>query len=201
MNKCVFNAIILSVLVFSFSLTSFAKAPSAEENPMASFMGAKWGVSATYFEQNFPYQSQLKKDDEFFYLNDFKLGDLKIYRIKFKFKGLSGTDMKLSKRNMDSLFLTEAYMFIKPEQFETLFDIFKLKYGEPAKYDEFETRDSTGHKFFQKVARWESKDIKRMIIMERQASKIVDGVIMFIPTEEPKKIIKKDKIKEAADKI
>ena len=201
MKKSIFLSIVLLILLLSSPFSSFVQGQGAEENPMATFMGVKWGITATNFEQNFPYQSQLKKDDEFFYLNDFDLGDLVIYKIRFKFQGLSGADVKFNKKNFDSLYLTEAFMFIKPDQFEPLFEIFKVKYGEPQKFDEFETRDSTGNKFIQKVARWENKDLKREIVMEKQASKIVDGVIMFIPIEEAKKVVKKDKIKEAADKI
>jgi hypothetical protein len=92
-------------------------------------------------------------------------------------------------------------MYIKPDQFETLLQIFKTKYGEPTKSDEFETRDSSGNSFLQKVARWEAQDIKRLIIMEKQASKLVDGITMFIPIKPKKPVEKKDKIKEAAEKI
>jgi hypothetical protein len=90
---------------------------------------------------------------------------------------------------------------MKPEQFETLLQVFKVKYGEPLKYDEFDVRDSSGKKFLQKVARWEHKELKRLIIMERQASKLVDGMVMLIPIEPKTKEEKKDKIKEAAEKI
>ena len=155
------------------------------DSPMASFMDLKWGTNLNSFVTDFKYAEQLKKDDDFYYLLDFQLGDLLIPKIKFKFETKDGQQLKLNKRqNYDFLFLTEIYMFTKPEQFDTLFTIFKAKYGEPKKYDEFEVRDSKGQPFTQSMARWEDEKIKRMILMERLASKLVDGMVTLIPIKE-----------------
>jgi hypothetical protein len=174
---------------------------SSGENPMSSFMGCNWGMSANTFSQEFMYKDELRKDDDFYYLSNFELGDLVIKKIKFKFETRDGKQLKLRKKDYDNLYLTEIFIFMKPEQFETLLQIFKVKYGEPKELDEFEVRDSAGKRFLQKVARWEDETIKRLIVMERQASKLVDGMVMFIPKKEKGKVVKKDKIKEAADKI
>jgi hypothetical protein len=192
-------------LLFSFNSIAAAQGPQlAGDHPMASFMDAKWGITAADFTTNFEYKDSLKleRNTNFYYLTNFKLtGDLTLKKIKFKFVSKGSQDLKLSSRTLDSFILAEALIFMKPEQFETLLQIFKVKYGEPTKYDEFDVRDHTGKSFLQKVARWENKEIKRMIIMERQASKLVDGMVMLIPIEAKTKKQKKDKIKEAAEKI
>ena len=203
MKKTFFLSIVLFIFLFSFQTIAEAQeAPSAGESPLASFMGAKWGMSAEDFSNHFRYSDQIKKEkDEFFALDNFELGGMVIKKIRFKFDAKGNKDDKLTKRNYNHLFLSEAFMYIKPDQYETLLQIFKTKYGEPTKSDEFETRDSSGNSFLQKVARWEAQDIKRLIIMEKQASKLVDGIITFIPIKPKEKVEKKDKIKEAAEKI
>jgi hypothetical protein len=203
MKKTIFLPIGLLILLMSFhSIAEAQEGQSTGENPMATFMGAKWGMSAEDFTQHFRYKNQIRKDkDEFFSLNDFELGGMVIKKIRFKFEASGNKDVKLVKKDYNHLFLTEIFMYIKPDQFETLQQIFKTKYGEATKYDEFETRDSSGNSFLQKVTRWEAQDIKRLIIMEKQASKLVDGIAMFIPIRPKVKAEKKDKIKEAAEKI
>lgn len=201
------NIILVSVvfcLLFSFNSIAVAQEQQpAGDHPMASFMDAKWGMTAADFTTNFEYKNSLKleRNANFYYLTNFKLGDITLKKIKFKFVSKGSQDLKLDKRTHNSFILTEALIFMTPEQFETLLAIFKVKYGEPTKYDEFDVRDSSGGKFLQKVARWENKEIQRMIIMERQASKLVDGMVMLIPIETKTKKPKKDKIKEAAEKI
>jgi hypothetical protein len=203
MKKTFVLSIVLFILFISFhSIAEAQEGPGAGENPMTSFMGAKWGMSAEDFTNHFRYRDDLKKEkDEFFALDNFELGGMVIKKIRFKFDASGNKDEKLLKKNYNHLFFSEAFMYMKSEQFETLLQIFKTKYGDPTKYDEFETRDSSGNSFLQKVARWEAQDIKRLIIMEKQASKLVDGLTMFIPIKPKAKVEKKDKIKEAAEKI
>jgi hypothetical protein len=203
MRKIIFVCI-LFCLLFSFNLIAVAQEQQSEgDHSMASFMDAKWGMTATEFTTNFEYKGSLKleRNANFYYLANFKLGDITLKKIKFKFVSKGSQDLQLSKKTHNSFILSEVLIFMKPEQFETLLQIFKVKYGEPTKYDEFNVRDHTGKSFLQKVARWEDKEIKRMIVMERQASKLVDGMVMFIPIETKTKKEKKDKIKEAAEKI
>jgi hypothetical protein len=203
MKRIFYLSIVLLFLLMSFHFIAEAQeGQSTGENPMASFMGAKWGINAESFMQHFRYKNQIRKEkDEFFSLNDFELGGMVIKKIRFKFETQGTQDEKLLKKNYNNLFLTEVYMYMKSDQFETLLQIFKTKYGDPTKYDEFETRDSSGNSFLQKVARWEAQDIKRLITMEKQASILVDGTVMFIPIKPMVKEKKKDKIKEAAEKI
>lgn len=203
MKKTIFLPIVMFILLMSFhSIAEAQEGQGTGENPMATFMGAKWGMSAENFTQHFRYFNQIKKEkDEFFALDNFELAGMVIKKVRFKFDPKGNQDDKLVKRNYNHLFLSEAFMYMKSDQFETLLEVFKTKYGEPTKYDEFETRDSSGNSFLQKVARWEAQDIKRLIIMEKQASKLVDGITMFIPIKAKKPVEKKDKIKEAAEKI
>jgi hypothetical protein len=203
MKKTLFLFIVLFIMFMSLpSAAGVQEDQTPGENPMASFMGAKWGMSAEEFTTHFMYKDQYKTEkDEFFMLENFELAGQVIKKIRFKFEPRGNQDSKLIKKNYNHLFLTEAFMYTKPDQFETLLQVFKTKYGEPTKYDEFETRDSVGNSFMQKVARWEVQNIKRLIIMEKQASKLVDGIIMFIPIKPVEKVEKKDEIKEAAEKI
>jgi hypothetical protein len=202
MKKTIFLPIVLLILFVSFGSIAEAQEAQPGENPMASFMGAKWGMSAEDFSNHFRYRDEIKKEkDEFFALDNFELAGMVIKKVRFKFDPRGNQDDKLIKRNYNHLFLTEAFMYMKSDQFETLLQIFKTKYGDPTKYDEFETRDSSGNSVLQKVARWEAQDIKRLIIMEKQASKLVDGITTFIPIRPKKPVEKKDKIKEAAEKI
>lgn len=191
----------LSILGLVLILWFQASGAAQDTDPMATFMEAQWGINATVFSEQFKYKDLLKKDDDFFYLTDFDLGGQVLKKIKFKFDTKSGEQAKLRKPDYDRIFFTEAYMFFKPEQYETLLEVFKVKYGAPTKYDEFEVRDGTGASFLQKVALWENQKIKRMIVMERQASKLVDSMISFIPIKEKVPVKEEDKIKEAADKI
>lgn len=203
MKKTLFLFIVLFIMFMSFpSIAGAQEDQTPGENPMASFMGAKWGMSAEEFTTHFKYKDQYKTEkDEFFMLENFELAGQVIKKIRFKFEPKGNQDSKLIKKNYNHLFLTEAFMYTKPDQFETLLQVFKTKYGEPTKYDEFETRDSAGSSFIQKVARWENQDIKRLIIMEKMASKLVDGIVTFIPIKPKEKVEKKDEIKEAAEKI
>ncbi len=203
MKKTLFLFIVLFIMFMSFpSIAGAQEDQTPGENPMASFMGAKWGMSAEEFTTHFKYKDQYKTEkDEFFMLENFELAGQVIKKIRFKFEPKGNQDSKLIKKNYNHLFLTEAFMYTKPDQFETLLQVFKTKYGEPTKYDEFETRDSAGGSFIQKVARWENQDIKRLIIMEKMASKLVDGIVTFIPIKPKEKVEKKDEIKEAAEKI
>lgn len=191
----------LLCIVFILFLSVNLIGQSVEENPITSFMGVKWGVTATEFENTCWYKDQLKKRDYDFYLSNFKLGDLTIGEIKFIFEGKENDRVRLLKRNYDRTFFTEAYIFIKPEQFEGMLDIFKIKYGDPHKFVEHPVRNRSGEAFMQKIAEWVDKENKRMIIMERQASKLVDGVVMLIPYETKVIKEKKDSKKEAASRI
>jgi hypothetical protein len=196
---CVFVCLLLSVNLFSVPQDP----QPVKDHPMASFMDAKWGTTAFDFTRNFVHKASLKleKNHNFYYMPDFKLGDLVLKKVKFKFVSTGSQTLKLSNGTLKSFILAEVLIFMKPEDFETLLNIFKFKYGDPVKYDEFNVRDSEGKKFLQKVARWEDKEIGRLIVMERQASKLVDGMVMFIPIEAKTKKQKKDKIKEAAEKL
>ena len=188
---------IASILFLSLSVNLIGQ----EENPMASFMDAKWGINANVFENTFRYKDELKKKDDGFYLSDFKLGPMTLSEIKFIFKTKGEEKLKLTKRNYNSLYFAEVYIFIKPEQFDELFNIFKVRYGDPQKFDQREVRNRSGDPFLQKVAVWVDKDINREIVMERQASKLVDGVAMFIPHKTEVKVVEKDKTKAAAEKL
>jgi len=189
----------VSILFLSLSVHLIGQEGNGKA--MESFMGAKWGISAAEFESTFWYKDQLKKKDYDFYLKDFKLGNLVIGEIKFIFRGKGDEKIKLQRRNYERVFLIETYIFIKPEQFDGLLEIFKIKYGDPQKYTEHPVRNRSGDAFMQKIAEWINTDIKRMIIVERQASKLVDGVAMLIPYRTKVIKEKKDLKKAAAEKI
>ena len=107
MKKKIFFPIALLILLMS--LPAIAEAQEAGENPMATFMGAKWGMSATDFTEHFRYKDQLKKEkDDFFSLDNFELGGMIIKKIRFKFEAKGNQDEKLVRKNYNHLFLSEA---------------------------------------------------------------------------------------------
>lgn len=187
------------VLIFVF-ITFPVKSESKKDNPMASFMGVKWGTSAFDFINNFKYKHRLKKYQAF-YLRNFKLGDMVIEEIDFIFKPKDGLKLKFKKKNYGKLFFVKAVMHISPDQFEDLSEIFKIKYGEPFKFKEYEVQNRMGAKFLQKSAIWVDTEIERMIIMQRLASKITDGLIVFAEHDPDSTKEDKKKKKKAADEL
>ena len=125
---CVFVCLFLSVNLFSVP-----QDPQPVKNhPMASFMDAKWGTTAFDFTRNFAHKSSLKleKNNNFYYMSDFRLGDLILKKVKFKFVSTGSQTLKLNNGTLKNFILTEVLIFMKPEEFETLLNIFKCSFIE-----------------------------------------------------------------------
>jgi hypothetical protein len=133
-----------------------------------------------------------------FYLINFKLGDLIIEDIRFGFKSDSQY-LQFRKDNYAKFKLKYVRMAIKPEQFEALYDILKVKYGEPKEKKESEIQNRMGAKFAQIKAYWRHGD--RAIVLQRYADKVDIGSAFFFPFKEPNMKEKEEKDKAGADKL
>jgi len=90
-------------------------------------------------------------------------------------------------------------MDIEPKQFEAMYDIFKVKYGEPIAVKESEIQSRMGAKYNQKIATWTNEGLH--IIFMRYADKIDEGRVFFAPVVEVDAKGKEEKDKAAADKL
>lgn len=173
-----------------------------QENPFNSFMGMKWNTDAAQFKSNFRYKDRM---DEWagdhiggFYLTNFKLGDLIVEDIRFEFKPDSQY-FQFRKDNYAQFKLKYVMMTINPKQFEPLYDILKVKYGEPKENKESEIQNRMGAKFIQEKAYWEHGD--RAILLQRYDDKLDIGKAFFSPVEKVDAKEKEAKDKAAADKL
>ena len=192
------------MLLFSLFLPIFNQEviqaeQEVKKHPMASIMGVDWGINAQKFIIHFKYRKQIHTYKAF-YLTNFRLGDLVIEEIDFNFT--SGEDqIKFKSKNYTKLFLEKVIFHISPNQFEDLLKIFKIKYGEPLKFREFEIQNRMGAKFLQKIALWANSEIQRMINMTKYSTKLDQGKILFIPYDPNFAKERKEKLIEAADDL
>ncbi len=93
----------------------------------------------------------------------------------------------------------KVFMFINPDQFETLLTIFTKKYGEPKKRDDSKIQNRMGAEFLQSEVLWEKGD--RGIILYKYADKIDEGRAIFLSMSEINENKEKadEKNEEAAD--
>ncbi len=182
-------------------MSVWCEEPNQEkENPMASFMGAKWGQNVNEFLNTFSNADKLKKYQGF-YLVNFKLGDTIIKEIDFNFSPKGEGKVKFKKNNYDQLFFSEVIFHITPDQYDEIFDIFVLKYGEPFKKNDYEIQNRMGAKFQQKESIWVDTDIERMIYAIKYRNQIDEGKIFFIKYDPNLTEDKDKKKKNAADQL
>ena len=185
---------------FLFSVVWCEEPNQEKENPMESFMGAKWGQNVNEFLNTFNNADKLKKYQGF-YLLKFKLGETIIKEIDFNFSPKGEEKVKFKKNNYDKLFFSQVIFHITPDQYDEIFDIFIMKYGEPFKKNEYEIQNRMGAKFLQKEAIWVDNDIERMIYALKYRNKIDEGKIFFIKYDPNLTENKDKKKKEAADQL
>lgn len=149
---------------------------SAKGNPFALFMGMKWGTNAAEFKAKFKYE--LGTYPKGFYISNFPLGALEIKLISLIFKNI-GTekDLKFKEEKYAQFIFDKVVMNIKPDQFESLLDIFTKKYGKPLKLEDSKIQNRMGAEFLQTIAYWEKDD--RAIGLYRYGNKIDEGFAIF----------------------
>ena len=173
---------------------------SPTEKPMASFMGAKWGESMSYFKANFKYAKALHDSGFGYYIYSHTIGDVSIGEVYFVFKVNDSDELRSIEKNERNVAKFSTVQFsIKPEQYEPLFKIFKEKYGDPFKEDISEIQNRMGAKFEQRVAIWVDDEIKRKVTLSKYAGKIDKGLASFDPIIGVDADKEKEKLKKAAE--
>ena len=174
--------IILAAMLIALPVFTLEK----EENSMVSFMGQKWGVSAAEFLKTFKYKNQLIKiSPASLGLQNFKLWDMVVPNIIFSFKGEVGKKLRFVKKNYDKFFFDSVGMQLKPDQFDSILEIFKIKYGKPTWYTESDIQTQNPYRtvpeYRQKVARWMREGIGREIVLIGYANNMFHGFVVFLP--------------------
>ncbi|MCP4214244.1 MAG: hypothetical protein GY765_06285, partial [bacterium] len=148
---------------------------SADDKPMAAFMGAKWGISVNEFLQTFRYRDRLKKRGGLFHVSGFYIkrfrvnDDLTFKKIAFFFTPEDESQkLKLKKQNYDRLFLDKVMIWVKPIQYETYYKAFENKYGEPTK-------------FLGNEAIWIDEELDRVIYMKKYREMLYGGYTLMAP--------------------
>ena len=169
---------------------------SAKGNSFALFMGIPWKTNAMDFLKYFKYKSFPFSMG--FMLNNFPLGNTNIKKIAFFFKSNERT-LNFKKSNYSKFYFESVFMSFEPDQFESILDVFKTKYGKTVDIKEYEIQNRMGAKFSQKEVFWKNKD--RVIHLTRYGNKIDEGIASFQSIEESQKDIEKQKEenKKAAD--
>ncbi len=113
-------------------------------------------------------------------MQHFKLNDdMTVKHITFYLSALGRKRVSAKKKNYGKFFLVEVEIFISPGQFETLLAEYKLKYGQPDRYAEFQVVDQKGTKYPQKKAMWINKELNRKIYMDKMHDSLTEGFVKF----------------------
>jgi hypothetical protein len=191
------------ILFTLLSLTFCGLNLAAEESPMASFMGAKWGVTIKDFAETFKYKDKISMGRGAwpnYTMRRFQLGETKV-TIMFMFYTQDNERMKVTPESENKLILRDVMFIIFPEQFDSLKLILTEKYGKPTDYKETEVANKLGRKFLQKEAIWMDKSINRMIHLKRFTDTIEYGEVMFKPIKIELSKTAKSGIKKGADEL
>lgn len=174
---------LILILLVSFLSFILPAQEQKEENPFNTIFGFPWGTSKDVVKKDFPTKIY-KSTSGGLLCENFKLGEINIKKLSLEFD-------KESK-------LEKVVMMIDPDVFEPLFEVFKKKYGEPAKVNESEIQNRMGATFNQVVAMW--IDEARAIQLNKYAGQIDRGGAVFLPWKpEEVKDQKEKETQKAAD--
>ncbi len=158
---------------------------TAEDISFDSFMGVKWGTSASVFMQTFKYKRQVTHNDSrWFYLPNFQVEGLTFQRIGFLFKPKEDK-IAFTKENFDEFLLDRVNIPISQDQFKDVLEMHKAKYGEPHRYREFPVQTFSGKQYDQVSAAWYSKT--RMILVDKYSGAGQSGAVILAPYTPKKK--------------
>lgn len=186
--------IVFFMLFFSPSFSQM------KENPFNSIMGMKWGTNAAEFKKIFQYPLQeFAYKNELFFRN-LELGDLVIDTVTFVFKSKE-RELEFTEANFGKFNLVSAYMDIKSDQFDSLFEIFKTKYGKPTSILQPTLQNKMGATFTQTKVKWINGD--RIIVLDRYSYDLENGLCLFTSGANIGDDLKEEKLRnqEAADKL
>jgi hypothetical protein len=196
MKRCVFLILTFVLLTVGSVLAEEALQPGE----MESFMGLKWGLNKAAFEKQ--YKSAYKQKSKEF-RRVLELRSLEVFKSPIQLEFTSSNSNGNEKPSKQDLILTGVTINIISSNFEELFDVFKIKYGQPTGYDESIIQNQYGAKLTQKVAVWDNENIGRTIMMMKFSSYPDHGLIQLVPykSEEEKQRERERLMRERQERL
>jgi hypothetical protein len=196
MKQCFFLVLTCVLLTVGMLL---AEGPLQSMN-MESFMGLKWGLNKATYEKQF--KATFKQKSKAF-RKLLELKSLEVFKSPIQLEFTSSDSNENAKTSIQDMILTGITIKITSGNFEDLFDVFKMKYGEPTGYDEHIIQNQYGAKLTQKVAIWDNENIGRSIIMMKFTSLLNHGLIELVPykSEEEKQRERERLMKERQERL
>jgi len=202
--KRVMSLIVVIALCFAGTIALYAQesqtTPTPEkEHPMASFMGWKWGIDARYVAYSFDnkkYEKILLKKG--FKIENYPLGAFDLKEIGFIFEDKYGQERDFVNTNYPSLLLDAVVIKFTPNKFEDMYDILKIKYGDPTADVESNIQSMTGVTLLQKIPIWLDLEIGRQIVLTKYSDNIMEGAITFCKYDPNFFKSREEKLKAAA---
>lgn len=196
MKRCFFPVLIFVLLAVGVLL---AEEP-LQSGDMESFMGLKWGLDKATYEKQF--KAAFKQKSKAF-RKLLELKSLEVFKSPIQLEFTSSDSNKTAKKSKQDMILTGITIKITSGNFEDLFDVFKMKYGEPTGYDERIIQNQYGAKLTQKVAIWDNENIGRSIMMMKFTSFLDRGLIELVPykSEEEKQRERERLLKERLERL
>lgn len=196
MKRCFFPVLIFVLLAVGVLL---AEEP-LQSGDMESFMGLKWGLDKATYEKQFKAAFKQKRKA---FRKLLELKSLEVFKSPIQLEFTSSDSNKTAKKSKQDMILTGITIKITSGNFEDLFDVFKMKYGEPTGYDERIIQNQYGAKLTQKVAIWDNENIGRSIMMMKFTSFPDRGLIELVPykSEEEKQRERERLLKERLERL
>lgn len=173
-----YNFTIISAQEEARPLPTNTYKPSPKLANMKEYLGMKWGVTASYFHDNFKYITHMKIDKDAFISSNFKLKGVEYLYIGFYFTNDQGYKV-INKDNARSWYLARAGAAFKSQYYSKLYDQYVETYGPPFSNKEGEVKDKLGKTYIQKSAGWISKSLNRLIFMQKYGTKSNYGLLIF----------------------
>jgi hypothetical protein len=196
MKRCFFSTLTFLLLAVGVLL---AEEP-LQSGDMESFMGLKWGLNKVAYEKQFKAAFK-QKSKEFRKLLELK--SLEVFKSPIQLEFTSSVSNENAKTSKQDMILTGVTINITSSNFEELFDVFKIKYGEPTGYDESIIQNQYGAKLTQKVVAWDNENIGRSIMMMKFSVFPDHGLIELVPykSEEEKQRERDRLMKERQERL
>jgi hypothetical protein len=156
---------LILTLLYLFTAVVFSAPP---EDPLSSFLGVKWGISAKEFTTTFQFKDKLDKERGMpgFDLRFFKMGD-GFGTLTFRFKTKDNSNLEFDEANFDKFFLYRVHVLMESTHFNSVLQFFTGIYGKPTNFKETAVQNKLGGTFKQIEADWISKKSGRKVHIQR----------------------------------
>ena len=163
-------------------------------------MGLEWGLNKATYEKQF--KADFKQKSKAF-RKLLELKSLEVFKSPIQLKFTSSDSNGNAKKSKQDMILTGITIKMTSGNFEELFDVFKIKYGQPTGYDESIIQNQYGAKLTQKVAVWDNENIGRSIMMQKFSPFLGHGLIELVPykSEEEKQRERDRLMKERQERL